>query len=393
MLVCPDLDEVYLPQPDDLLVNLVDARPCIEAFLSRLGLMFNQTHNVSSALGPALHSAHKLLSAFGGKITLFQSTLPTLQSGDLTTREDAKLLGTPKESSLLLPANNFYKNFALDCSKVQICVDMFLFGNQYLDVATLSSAAKFTGGQMFYYPGFNQNRSEDVNKYSYELGQFLSNPIGLEAVLRVRCTRGIRANTYYGNFFLRSTDLIALPNVTPNHAYTVELALDEKIETSTVYFQTALLHTSCYGERRIRVMTMALPVTSSISELYQSVDQQALAAFIAKKAVDRAVNSKLDDAREAILYKCAELLYTFKTELTPANSGATTTLPIYANIALYPLLSLAMLKHIALRGGSSIGTDARTAAINLINILPADQLITYLLPKFYSLHDLSPEVY
>lgn len=37
------------------------------------------------------------------------------------------------------PSIPFYKNMALQCSPAQITVDLFLFPNQYIDVATLST--------------------------------------------------------------------------------------------------------------------------------------------------------------------------------------------------------------------------------------------------------------
>jgi hypothetical protein len=42
--------------------------------------------------------------------------------------------------TLLKPDNQFYKDFALDCSRQQIAVDLFLFSPHYTDVATLSTA-------------------------------------------------------------------------------------------------------------------------------------------------------------------------------------------------------------------------------------------------------------
>ena len=32
-----------------------------------------------------------------------------------------------------------------------------------------------------------------------------------EAVMRIRCSKGLRINAFYGHFFIRSTDLLALP--------------------------------------------------------------------------------------------------------------------------------------------------------------------------------------
>lgn len=46
----------------------------------------------------------------------------------------------------------FSQNKAVEFSKLQICVDLFLFSAQYTDVATLANLPKFTAGQLFYYP-------------------------------------------------------------------------------------------------------------------------------------------------------------------------------------------------------------------------------------------------
>lgn len=40
---------------------------------------------------------------------------------------------------------------------------------------------------------------------------------GWEAVMRVRCSRGLRVSTFHGPMFVRSTDLLALPQVNSQH--------------------------------------------------------------------------------------------------------------------------------------------------------------------------------
>jgi protein transport protein SEC24 len=274
-----------------------------------------------------------------------QSSLPNLGPGALQMREDPKLLGSSKESQLLEPQNQFYKTFAVDCSRTQVCVDLFINSTQYVDLATLVALSRFTGGQHYYYASFNGAREEDAAKLSHELAHFLASETGLEAVLRVRASKGIRLSAFHGNFFLRSMDLLALPNVTPDHGYGVEYVVEEAVPGNTVCFQTAVLHTSCHGERRIRVLTLALPTTNSISDLYQSVDQVALLTLLAKKAVERSQTSKLEDAREALASKCAELLGAYKTELTSAATGPVTQLQFCDNMKLFPILMLALLKH------------------------------------------------
>ncbi|RUS25634.1 hypothetical protein BC938DRAFT_471858 [Jimgerdemannia flammicorona] len=86
-------------------------------------------------VSPCLHDRQ---SPIGGKIVVCQSSLPNVGVGVLKLREDVKLLGTPKESTLLSASSPFYKTFAVDCSRSQVSVDMFLFGSQYSDFATMS---------------------------------------------------------------------------------------------------------------------------------------------------------------------------------------------------------------------------------------------------------------
>jgi protein transport protein SEC24 len=60
MLVVSDLDEVFLPKPSDLLVNLSEARTAVESLLGRLNDMFKDNQRVNCALGAALQAAYKL---------------------------------------------------------------------------------------------------------------------------------------------------------------------------------------------------------------------------------------------------------------------------------------------------------------------------------------------
>ncbi|KAG9630902.1 hypothetical protein KCU64_g16874, partial [Aureobasidium melanogenum] len=229
MLVVSDLDEPFLPTPDGLLVSLADSRQNIETFLGKLQSMFQSTQNGLSAMGSAMRAGHKMISHVGGKMVVLTASLPNHGYGKLDMREDKKLLGTSKESSLLQTANAFYKSFAVECSKTQVSIDMFLFSSQYQDVASLSNLPRYTGGQTYFYPAWSAARTEDAIKFATEFSDYLSSEIGLEAVLRVRATTGLRPSTFYGNFFNRSSDLCAFPAFPRDQAYVVEIAIDESV--------------------------------------------------------------------------------------------------------------------------------------------------------------------
>lgn len=60
---------------------------------------------------------------------------------------------------------------------------------------------------------------------------------------------GLSLHTFHGNFFVRSTDLLSLPNVNPDHGYCMNMAIDESLkEFSMVCFQAALLYTTYRGQ-------------------------------------------------------------------------------------------------------------------------------------------------
>ncbi|KAF7555046.1 hypothetical protein G7046_g6659 [Stylonectria norvegica] len=386
MLVVSDLDEPFLPVPGDLLVPLSESRQNIEKFLQKLPDMFQNNQSNGSCMGSALRAGHKLISSLGGKIVVLSASLPNMGVGKLEMREDKKVLGTSKEGSLLQTANSFYKSFAVECSKNQVSIDMFLFSSQYQDVASLSNLPRYTGGQTWFYPGWHASRPEDALKFASEFSDYLSAEIGLEAVLRVRATSGLRMNTFYGNFFNRSSDLCAFPAFPRDQCYVVEVAIDENLTKNVICLQAAVLHTTCNGERRIRVLTLALPTTTNLSDLYASADQCAITTYFSHKAVERTLGSGLDAARDALQTKLIELLSTFKKELAGGSMGGGLQFP--ANLRGLPLLFLGLTKNVGLRKSAQIPSDIRSAALCLLSTLPVPLLMRYIYPRLYSLHDM-----
>ena len=61
MLVVSDIDDVFLPKPNDLLVNIAESRTSLEALLGRIGDMFQDNSIIGSAMGPALQAGFKLM--------------------------------------------------------------------------------------------------------------------------------------------------------------------------------------------------------------------------------------------------------------------------------------------------------------------------------------------
>ncbi|KAM8973505.1 protein transport protein Sec24A isoform 2-T2 [Pelodytes ibericus] len=390
MLVVSDIDDVFIPMPENLLVNLNESKELIQDLLKNLPQMFTKSAETQSALGPALQAAYKLTSPTGGRITVFQSQLPSLGAGALKPREEPNQKSTAKEIHNLTPATDFYKKLALDCSGQQIAVDLFLLSGRYSDLASLGCISRYSAGSVFYYRAYHhQHNPVQVEKLQKELKRYLTRKIGFEAVMRIRCTKGLSIHTFHGNFFVRSTDLLSLPNVNPDAGYAVQMSVEENLtDTPVVSFQSALLYTSSKGERRIRVHTMCLPVAASLSDIYAGADVQAVTGLLANMAVDRSITSSLSDARDALVNAAIDSLSAYRTSvLTVQQPG----LLAPRTLRLFPLFVLALLKQKAFQTGTNASLDERTFAMCQIKNQPLAYLMLMTHPNLYRIDNMTDE--
>uniref|UniRef100_A0A8C2P7Q2 SEC24 homolog B, COPII coat complex component n=1 Tax=Capra hircus TaxID=9925 RepID=A0A8C2P7Q2_CAPHI len=390
MLIVSDIDDVFLPTPDSLLVNLYESKELIKDLLNALPNMFTNTRETHSALGPALQAAFKLMSPTGGRVSVFQTQLPSLGAGLLQSREDPNQRSSTKVVQHLGPATDFYKKLALDCSGQQTAVDLFLLSSQYSDLASLACMSKYSAGCIYYYPSFHYTHNpSQAEKLQKDLKRYLTRKIGFEAVMRIRCTKGLSMHTFHGNFFVRSTDLLSLANINPDAGFAVQLSIEESLtDTSLVCFQTALLYTSSKGERRIRVHTLCLPVGSSLADVYAGVDVQAAVCLLANMAVDRSISSSLSDARDALVNAVVDSLSAYGSTVSNLQHSG---LIAPSSLKLFPLYVLALLKQKAFRTGTSTRLDDRVYAMCQIKCQPLVHLMKMIHPNLYRIDRLTDE--
>ncbi|KAE9005561.1 Protein transport protein Sec24-like [Phytophthora rubi] len=391
MMVVADLDELFIPIPDELLVNLSDSREVVEMLLETLPAIHQNSRSAETALGPAIRVAFKLMSSIGGKMLVFQNSLPSTGNGALRNRDNPRLYGTDKEHTLLQPVDTFYRTNAIDFCRQQVSVDQFLFSSMYTDIASMGSLSKYSAGQVYYYPAFNAER--DGEKFRRELAHSLVRETSWEAVMRVRCTKGMRLASFYGNFFLRGPDLLALPTCNADSTFAVEIThSDALLTSSTISVQAGLLYTNSGGERRIRVHTVCIPVTKLFAELFRQVDQDALCNIMAKNALEVALKTGLDSGRSRLQTQCADIVRAYR------NSGAYGAkqpsgyqLHLPESLQLLPLYIMSLLKNSTLRGGTDLNVDERTFLQYELNNMPVELSRVFIYPRMFALHNMPPE--
>jgi protein transport protein SEC24 len=297
---------------------------------------------------------------------------------------------------------SWYKTNAIDFSRLQIAIDVFLFSDKYTDVATLSVLAKYSAGTTYYYPSYHAPR--DGIKFEKELHHNLTRATAFEAVMRVRATRGLRFSNFFGNYFVRGTDLLALPVCTSDSSFSLDIAYDEAmLSAQAITIQAALLYTSSAGERRIRVHTMVLPVTTSLPEMVDSLDIDSAMNLLSKQACDIACKTGFENARSRVNQTTVDILKSARGASGGHLMGAPgqhygqqqvqqSNMPIPNSLLLLPLYSMSLQKSLVLRGGQDVRVDERAYFQQLLYNMDIEESKVFIYPRMFSLHDMATDI-
>ncbi|KAI9340889.1 Sec23/Sec24 trunk domain-containing protein [Obelidium mucronatum] len=386
MLVVPDVNDMFVPLNEGFLVDPWESRTVIENLLNSLPSLFEGNRVSESILGAAAQAAMLALKDVGGKLFMFQTTLPTHGPGALKNREDVKLLGTDNEKKLYEPQEYFWRKMGEDYSKHGICVDLFLFPSAYIDVATVGSLSSITGGDLYVYTNFDAGR--DGLRFMEDLKKIGRRNFGFEGLLRVRCSDGLGVSHHFGNFCIRSgnpTD-VELAGIDSQKAIGVAFKHERKLdENGTSSFQVALLYTNFQGDRRIRVLNMALPNTGTLGNVFRYAEMDTTINYLAKASCAQAAASSLKAVREQLTDRCVKILAAYRKHSASNTSPGQLILP--ESFKLYPLYTLCLLKCRAFRKGM-LSSDARVTAMRNFRNFGVPESVVFFYPRMFALHNL-----
>ncbi|KAF9921778.1 COPII coat Sec23p-Sfb3p heterodimer component [Linnemannia zychae] len=389
MMVVPDVSDVFVPLSDGFLVDPQTSQPLVESMLDMLSQLFAENKTTEAVIGAVVQAVRMALESRGGKLIIFQTSLPTFGPGALRHRDDMKLYGTEKEKTLYAPQDDFYKKLAESCVDAGLSIDLFLFPNAYVDVATLGCLSTITGGETFMFTNFNSER--DGVKLLGEINKLVTRPFGFNALMRVRCSTGLRIAEHFGNFHMKNSTDLEIAGLDSEKAYGVLVKhdgrLDEKTEAS---FQVALLYTTADGHRRVRVHNFSTPVTTLLGNVFRWADMDTTINFLSKGAIAQALSKPLNEVREALTDKCVKILSAYRRNCASSTAPGQLILP--ESFKLFPLYTLCLLKSKILRVGRDINSDQRVYQMRMVKSMGVSESIVFFYPRMMTVHTMDERV-
>jgi hypothetical protein len=372
-----------------------------------------------SAGGAALEFLVDALEESGGRAVLWTWRRPNYGLGALVDRErvsggnnnshrssSSNIGGTslymPLQDSITNPkvqkdpnlkaAADFYTQLGKRCVKAKVALDIVLHTNpdvtqSFLDVATLGSLCEISGGRLIWIDKVSYESTEVWKKAIHEE---LMRPLylsGWDVIFKVRCSQGLQIRSIVSSVgSLRTSssigqdDELELSVVTPETCLGVTLehrigGLPTPKDNKFAFVQTALLYTNPWtGDRRIRISTLAIRVTSEPKQVLPAMDFGALAALQLRmnfphsnysssskfsldgisatfdaSSPDQKGDNLLTDARHDMFTACRQVLVAHRKLVSKYQTPPIGQLLIPESLQLWPLFVMSAAKSPLLR--------------------------------------------
>ncbi|NXF92725.1 SC24D protein, partial [Eubucco bourcierii] len=391
MMVVSDVGEVFVPLLDGFLVNFQESRSVVINLLDQIPEMFADTNESETIFAPVIQAGMEALKAAecAGKLFIFHSSLPTAEApGKLRNRDDKNLLNTDKEKTLFQPQVNTYEALAKDCVANGCCVNLFLFPNQYVDVASMGLVTMYTGGTLYKYNNFQLDA--DSSQFLSDLRRDVEKKTGFDAIMRVRTSTGFRATDFFGAIYMNNTTDVEMAAVDCDKAVTVEFKHDDKLsEDSGALIQCAVLYTSVSGQRRLRIHNIGLNCSSQLADVYKTCETDALINFFAKSAFKAILNQPLKTVRDILVSQTAHMLACYKKNC--ASPSAVSQLILPDAMKVLPVYMNCLLKSCVLMGRPEIPMDERAHQRQLVMSMGVADTQLFFYPQLLPIHSLDPK--
>ena len=325
--VAHQLEQVGSPIPEGVLFNLATERFKVQQIMRSIEAAESSNPVGASCNGAAMMAGASVLDLHGGKVMMFVAAGASCGPGhSAKSRNEKGLIGTDKEKELYQPQDNFWRRLGAACVKRFVSVDIFAVSNTNMDMASLSHVSKVTAGQVYFNTAEGQHYRNTV---MMNLNRNMQRNQGWEAVMRIRVSKGLEISNYYGNFNMWTDHDMDIVSVDCDKAVAVQFKYVDDLLKHPVCIQAAMLYTNrvsftselmavvdCYclqlGERRIRVLTQQLTITSQLANVFRGADVDAIMNFSLRGCLQACITSTIQAARDSVLKRTINSLHAYR---------------------------------------------------------------------------------
>lgn len=377
-----DANNPFTPLPaSSLLLNLRSDRAKIDSILGKLASLSPCT-SLHSCGPAALFSSIELLRESAGKVLWFLVDVPSTGFGALKSRVQPSLYNSEKEHTLFLPDGSLtaYAQMSQLCLSYRVAVDVFACAQTDIDLATISSVSAPAGGEVHYYHKFNATTHGE--KLHFDIFRNLTRFTVYDVSFNVRCSVGLSVHKYYGGFGETFKGPVTCSAFDADKTFAFTIRQDEKLKPGSVaHIQLAVLYSTGRRERKVRVLNYSLNVTDQLTQVYSSIDLEALLALETRLAISTMLKTMVNEAREKLCQDCISILTYYRKTVSTTNASVQFVLP--ESLKTYPLLLLGLLRTPALSYIEDFPLDQRVASLSKLQSCSFPWLFMQLYPRMY----------
>ncbi|KAF4700879.1 Protein transport protein Sec24D [Perkinsus olseni] len=408
-IVVADVDDPFLPiHSSALFVNPHSSEEAIQALLDLVIREVESTKRPSASCGlAALKVATEGLAMHGGGcVMMFYGTYPDIGIGSLRPSQGStEASGESPEcrKSQLQPRNpELWSRLLAKCLSKAVSVDTFIavppssVDNKDARLPTLCYLTANTGGNIHIYRSFSVE--DDGEALHFDVARAVTKAAAYGCVVQARASRGLSIDRYLGRWSQTAPRQPAvpdprggflLPKLDCDAVFGFSLYLDEGLQARYAYFQLAVLHHNAEGIRLLRVHTLRLSVSTSLSAAYRSPDVETLTNLLARQAAEDMLLTG-HSPREKLLGQCSTVLHAYRVNCAsssaPKHTGTQLLLP--ETLKLMPLYIGGLLKLPAFRPAADVSIDERYECLMSLLGYSVSQSTHRVYPRVYSLHDM-----
>ena len=333
----------------------------------------NNSSNLSSSQrgcpAAAIKTAQLALETLGGRVVILTPCTPAEGFPKIHARERANLYGTENELNMYgATAANInaskdkdekqaledFATVAEDCCRSCVCVDVVLCPGadpSHRDSAVLGSLCDTTGGALHLVTGSLLDEANAL-RVQQQLVYLLRRACGSEAVVKLRCSVGVRLERYVckgsSSPGAEAQGEREFAGIDRDLTICCLLRFDGTLkDEDKVYVQLATLYTTPNQQRVVRVHNLCVSASNNPTVIFRNADLDAVTTTALKVAADRALTVPLNHAGngpKTFLNDLAlEVLYKYRINCSAQSPRGQLILP--ESLKLFPLYVLGMLKH------------------------------------------------